>query len=745
VRHHGYDVKQPTELFTNFGKQILALLQMVKHRIIVPCKNGLSSIAHQEVMEQLGKLCSAYGPSTRSAEALLGDTIELLQEHLNNTGAASDERLDLGRLQSFIDIIDGDLGFGNLYRTVTDIDNVKWVCSDHHRKLYPLSLEQQLGAIEGFKDATVVEELGSVGVRIMNRKDADDVYEALSKARGLQELKIFLGWDLHMNDLGELALAMTSTTIHRLVLHGSQLKMSKTDWETEIPETVYWFEPIAFSLPSRDHLQARAEGEDNPLSMLWEAYLIDQPSFENGGSLMFMQLDILKAALRPMLMGLQSLTIRREAYSLHVSLSNGDMAGIDAEIHSLDGITELDKLLLLEGYLTSLSIKRTPSVDQEPLLKDLIRQNPKLTRVSIGSHALRALRMIDVVLSSSREAIGRDSSPTRRMLEIHQDDGTEGKSIEGLHGSITCTADFTAVTVPDMSIHVTTRQESSSVFTDVFERFGWLIVSLDLSAIFTDEMALALDKATRWREPKLSSLILDTRSLSLTGMYYVTQVIQRSRLSRLGVYIDGLESEENQERADKMLRTLTNKLNFLRLSGSAPHAWIPTIKDIIATRASLPQLDTLELVHETLTIACRPYAQWIAAMVSAAPHDPTVGVESAWTPLKCIRLENVSCEPEDWTTIIKAIDISCLETLSFENSNLDVQSLPALMDQLLVYGQEPHKIPLKVLNLRGALPSMSKSVDELGMVMKFSLKLYRTLGLTVLGLDSFTKHFEKQE
>ncbi|KAI8347076.1 hypothetical protein B0O80DRAFT_217636 [Mortierella sp. GBAus27b] len=226
-------------------------------------------------------------------------------------------------------------------------------------------------------------------------------------------------------------------------------------------------------------------------------------------------------------------------------------------------------------------------------------------------------------------------------------------------------------------------------------------------------------------------------------MYYVTQVIQRSRLFRLGVYIDGLEREENQERADKMLRTLTKKLNFLRLSGSAPHAWIPTIKDIIETRSSLPQLDTLELAHETLTIACRPYAQWIAAMVSAAPYDPTVGVESAWTPLKCIRLENISCEPEDWTTIIKAIDISCLETLSFEN--LDVQSLPALMDQLLVNGQEPHKIPLKVLNLRGAPPSMSKSVGELGVVMKFSLKLYRTLELTVLGLDSFTKHFEKQE
>lgn len=307
---------------------------------------------------------------------------------------------------------------------------------------------------------------------IANQYEAEDIYEALAKARGIQELMISIGWDINSNDLGDLALAITNTTIHQLIVHVSRLKMAtgSDEWDETMPgllETVYWFEPIVCSLYGRAQPDENPTEQvhDNPFSSQWESFRIDGHLLEGEDDRMVDQMSVLKEVLRLMLLKLKSLTIRRGTCTQHVSLSLGEIVGIDAQIFSLGGILEVDRSLLLGDCLTRLSIKQTPKVSQEPLLRDFLRQSPKLSRLSIGCNALRALCMIDVIVSARKVAIKHDPSYALRMFELQQGDGSEGKGIEGLHGIITCRAKFTAgLPVPDLFINVTMRHENSNVF-----------------------------------------------------------------------------------------------------------------------------------------------------------------------------------------------------------------------------------------------------------------------------------------
>ncbi|KAK3825376.1 MAG: hypothetical protein J3Q66DRAFT_327608, partial [Benniella sp.] len=750
AHHVGYDVVRPNDLFEVYGEQILALLEMIKYGVVAPFKSGLASIAQQDTMNKLEELYSAHGFSTYSLESLVDDTIEYIQAQLNN-GAASNvpdklelnEGLDLGKLEYFLDTKNQAHTFGDLYRVITDKGYIKWVCQDHYRERYPLPLKQQLDGTPGFGNAIFAEETGRVSVNIADGYEAEEVYEGLANVHGLQELMISLGWTIDSNDLGLLALAIATSTIDQLIIHGSRVRssdmMESEFWKVEMD---YWFDPIVRSLyhsvlSDNDSIdEDLTEGKDHAFSHQWESLVLDRQLREEERGDAFYQMRVMRAALQPMLVKLKLLTIRRGTYTLHVSLSQGEVSGIVAEIISLSDILDVDKPFLLDGHLTSISIKKTPDAKREALLKDLLSQSTKLSRLYIGCHALRVFPLIDIIIAARRNVVRQKSLNALSTFELQQDDGPESRDIESIYGRITCSGKFAVdSSVPDLSIHFAARFHDT-VYQDIFERYGSSIVSLDSCSSITDDMALSFDKTTRQKDPKLTSLILDTESLSLTGAHYMRLVIQRSRwLSKLGLYFEGLEDKVNQEKAAELLNPFKKRLNVLRLSGTSSHTWIPKIKDLCATRDDLPQLESLELVHKSLTAVPHSYAQWLVAMVSSPPGT-AADVQGTWRPLKCIRLENMSCVAKDWGTIIEAIDLTYLETLSFENSDVGLREFGVLINRFSDGGHGSCEILLKSLNLQGTDLSRVQRLEDFQELTDLSLKLRAMVPmLDILGLS----------
>ncbi|KAK3821131.1 MAG: hypothetical protein J3Q66DRAFT_332684 [Benniella sp.] len=70
------------------------------------------------------------------------------------------------------------------------------------------------------------EETGSVDIEIRTSVLARTFYEALVKARGVQELKIKLGWDASMDDLRMLSETVTKANVVHLTVDGSNFKGS---------------------------------------------------------------------------------------------------------------------------------------------------------------------------------------------------------------------------------------------------------------------------------------------------------------------------------------------------------------------------------------------------------------------------------------------------------------------------------------------------------------------------------------
>ncbi|KAI8349056.1 hypothetical protein B0O80DRAFT_460598 [Mortierella sp. GBAus27b] len=98
-------------------------------------------------------------------------------------------------------------------------------------------------------------------------------------------------------------------------------------------------------------------------------------------------------------------------------------------------------------------------------------------------------------------------------------------------------------------------------------------------------------------------------------------------------------------------------------------------------------------------------------MVSAPPREPIhqvihakSGTQRRWTSLKWIHLDGVELQAEEWKSVMEAIDLSELQTLSFGGSNLSLEGLQLLIDRIPDYAN----VPLKTLNIKRT-PATAKS------------------------------------
>ncbi|KAK3821171.1 MAG: hypothetical protein J3Q66DRAFT_398236 [Benniella sp.] len=220
AKHEGYDLDKPSAFFERYGPYVLTLMNMIKYGItaaglIVP------PLASSNILEGI----DAAQDHLDNNEG--GD--ELAEDHTEFDQLEALEGADLRQLESYLKVKDEGRVLGNLYRIVTSEGHVKWVCFDHYRATYREAAANQLREVVELNRGMYIEETGRVEIKLTSSALAKQFYDAMVKARWIQELEITLEWDASMDDLRSLANAATKSNLVRLTLDGTHLKSPALD------------------------------------------------------------------------------------------------------------------------------------------------------------------------------------------------------------------------------------------------------------------------------------------------------------------------------------------------------------------------------------------------------------------------------------------------------------------------------------------------------------------------------------
>ncbi|KAF9348110.1 hypothetical protein BGX34_002667, partial [Mortierella sp. NVP85] len=239
AKHEGYDLERPKEFFEKYGSYVNIMLCMIKYgitagSIVVP------PLANLKILEGLDTVQKHMNDLKKTIAPLVDDTINLLEDFKSKSALEDElssnhtefdrlealEGADLRQLESYLKVRDQGRTLSNLYRIVTSEGHVKWVCLDHYRANYRESTMNHLREAAQTHQGAFIEETGSVDIEIRTSVQAQTFYKALVNARGVQELKIKLGWDATMDDLRMLSETVTKANVVHLTVDGSNFKGS---------------------------------------------------------------------------------------------------------------------------------------------------------------------------------------------------------------------------------------------------------------------------------------------------------------------------------------------------------------------------------------------------------------------------------------------------------------------------------------------------------------------------------------
>ncbi|KAI7824154.1 hypothetical protein BC939DRAFT_476939 [Gamsiella multidivaricata] len=251
AKHEGYDLHRPKEFFQKYGRYMLTVLEMIKYGVTiaglaVPAlaaisapgvidmfKDSLDTISQSDVNQSIAYLQGLANNDSKdqdSAKDIEADSF---------TGLDALEGADLRHLEAFIKGKDKHRALGNLYRIVTQEGHVKWVCIDHYRLTYKEKEQQAFTNAVQMNGGTYEPQLGQVVIRLGSKIRAAEFFDALGKARRVDDLDITFDWECTRSDLEALedALKKSRVLILRLDLYrfrtslGSKLLPTSTRYE----------------------------------------------------------------------------------------------------------------------------------------------------------------------------------------------------------------------------------------------------------------------------------------------------------------------------------------------------------------------------------------------------------------------------------------------------------------------------------------------------------------------------------
>ncbi|KAF9573178.1 hypothetical protein EC968_008920 [Mortierella alpina] len=762
AKHDGYDLNNPTEFFEKYGNYILAMMQMIKFGftaagVVVP------ALTDFKLVEGLGTIQKSLELGKNTIGALVDETIGFIEDKQGEDGAITGstdghlkldqqevlEGADLRQLEAYLSVQDEGRTLGNLYRTVTSEGHVKWVCMDHFRATYRDKIMEPLKRFVYGNGGVFHEELGIVEkVNLASQDQAEDLYEAVSTARGITQMAFKLAWDASHGDLRTLRKAMDKANIMDLIIEGTSFKKAVMS----TPMLSRRYQPILELMSNRRVQSLRLKGFDQfylrlgkistfsapQLRILSIDAPVDfssptvQPIFDQilRGCPSLTELSVASDNIEELLQyfkdniscfqSLRTLTIQSSVgLDLITSFFKDQPASLHAIIYYYPRI-KAHLAYLLQGHLTELTVKEVSRCEAEiePLCQT-IASNPNLATIKIGAEGQLYPSLISHFESirDDRRKGGGELNACR--LQLFSDD-----CVQGYGDSIMMKVDFTNSNTPsDVSIDLIMGQGTSSGGTklkELFSKYGWAFKMLTTNDTFTDLHARHLCKRTVQRS-KLSTLTLNPFSLTAEGISTLDRAMHGfTNLQQFSLHLEGLHDAVQLSTAVQLLKWYGMRLEGLTLSGEGPATWLTELKSTISSKEAVPKLKTFSIIGSQEQEITSEQAQWIATMfpvndlisastLSASLSSPVNTID----PLEMVTLNSVSMSVDDWNTILKAMDYTAIIKLSFDHTNFSQENL----SQLLRYLPENDlDIALKSISLvstqyaKSRCPSLEKAL-----------------------------------
>ncbi|KAI8604425.1 hypothetical protein EDD21DRAFT_350947 [Dissophora ornata] len=756
AKHDGYDINKPDEFFQKYGPYALIMMEMVKYGymtrgIVIP------SLAHFKVVEGIEAVREKPDIVRHDFASLVDSSITFIQGQMSNPSGRVDlptepvdldravalDRMevlkgaDLRRLESYLRVQDNDRVLGNLYRIATAEGNVKWVCNDHYRENYRQSSMMQLKDVVRVNGGTFIEETGKVEVNVGTRNLARQLYDAMVKARGIQELDIALQWDVTLNDLRVFSSAVTKANIINLTLNGEAFKGPALDiinrrrrfdpilqlmgnmriQSLQLKRFKNFFGHISigqiFTCPQLRVLQidttmSRPEQDtqlvvkkilDSCLSLTELKLTSSDLNFAS--NLIVDKIDQFK--------NLENIALEINNQIMTINASQGKIQDVTITITQLKDFST-DGLFLKEHHVHRLHVKKTLDDVEMKQLRDVLRRSTQLSELRIGCRLEQALVLIDIIQSERSDALITRRSCALRKVELAEDEeNADGDTTN--KDALRMTLDFPDATKIGFAASTeltmgNTWSADASILSSIFDMYGWSIVKLTTNEMFDDNLAALLDSTTENEGSRLTSLTVNLASLTWTGADGMARVIHRSKgLERLGLTL-------HRRLRDAGLRTSPRRLlsqqresaATLLLEGTEASSHLLEIAILRLCGHKKLHLDTCGLVDPDMSKLPQDCASPINDLISAqhSQPEPSSGskleLADMLVAIKEFSLQGYRLTPERWQTVIRSFDFFELEILDFKDTNFSMEQLKIFV-KLLPEGYDS-MVQLRFLGLK---------------------------------------------
>ncbi|KAF9364454.1 hypothetical protein BGX34_001434 [Mortierella sp. NVP85] len=810
AKHEGYDLDRPKEFFEKYGSYLLTMMYMIKYGIMA-AGVVVPPLASSKIVDELESARKHVEYLTRGIGPLVDDTIQFLQTlksdgeviaHLHHPNFDKLEVLegaDLRQLETYLKVKDEGRVLGNLFRVITPEGHVKWVCIDHYRTNYRESTTRLLQEIVEVNHGQFIEETGKVIILLESSTVAKQFYDVMVKARGIQELEITLKWDATMEELKALANAVTNANITLVKIDGRffrgtasrldawnrnrryepllQLAMNGRIQSLQLVQFENFFAHVdkaSFSTKAPRLRVFTLETEISSMRGLSDSFITTiLDTFPSLTQLDLQldrrfQVDVVIQEILYRLGRLERLSLNCGRFSIQVLVSKGAIQSASMRFQHVAELCPGERDFAEKGYLDQLEVERTPTSNEENLLRTLLTRNPNLKRVAIGCVADRCLAMMELVVSA-RKAILQDGQDDDQggqtgktlaacTLEVMQEKlvplvlGERPIREDNITTVLTFRADSTSFIIHSTTIALHPDSCDEVGVRDVFkfiELHGDSIQALWTGSAFSNRYAQTLDQLTERYGSSLRILHLNTLRLAKHGFESMARVVERSgELEKFDFCLEGtcMISPGVDAILSPLLETTFrpgldllvqcgNKVTGLKLLRLELGAWLMGIAKVVPTRDMLPNLESFEMTSQVGLGAPQTALQgdivpWIVNMVSkpSSRLDETSmqgtsssqEISGGWRPLKKITLKGIQfATPSDWKYIIRAIDFDALQDLNLGYSNFaNLEVLVAVMDPFVHFGfahesdsQSP-PLPLQVLNLLQTGVAMTPSIRQ---------------------------------
>ncbi|KAK3818984.1 MAG: hypothetical protein J3Q66DRAFT_400457 [Benniella sp.] len=181
--------------------------------------------------------------------------------------------------------------------------------------------------------------------------------------------------------------------------------------------------------------------------------------------------------------------------------------------------------------------------------------------------------------------------------------------------------------------------------------------SLDVPGSFSDHLATLLYDSIRERGSKITRLFVTPTTLTTPGLEALDQVIKASP-----------------------------SLNYLRLSFADMHKLPQMVKAMILLERHQEKLDDIELRGNLIS-------NWLPEMVCAFSRSSFPKLKRAGSSmarpqshLHAVTLSGVRVLPEDWVSVVEAVDLWTLNMLDFRDTNFSHKDVELLVNRIIGRG-----------------------------------------------------------